>query len=101
MYLKINSYFSTKTFVVGTQKNRLNDHPQHMILQVVKKLIKILLPKRLFMWVYASIVFLKFRSTFLFLFSNKMLDILVGIYKMLVRMANMEDPDQTDSSEAV
>ena len=23
-------YFSTKTYVVGTQKNHLNDHPKHM-----------------------------------------------------------------------
>ena len=40
-------------------------------------------------------------NTFLFLFSNKMLAIRAGIHKMLVRIANREDPDQTASSEAV
>ena len=29
------SYFSTKTYVVGTQKNRLNEHPKHMLKLVV------------------------------------------------------------------
>ena len=33
--------------------------------------------------------------------SNKMLAIRAGIHKMLVRIANREDPDQTASSEAV
>ena len=33
----------------------------------------------------------------LFLFSNKMLVFVVGIYKMLVRIANREDADQTAS----
>ena len=37
----------------------------------------------------------------LFLFSNKMLGFRAGIHKMLVRIANGEDPDQTASSEAV
>ena len=32
---------------------------------------------------------------------NKMLVIRTGIHKMLVRIANSEDPDQTASSEAV
>ena len=41
------------------------------------------------------------RNTFLFLFSNKMLVFRAGIHKMLVRIANREDPDQTASSEAV
>ena len=43
----------------------------------------------------------KILNTFLFLFSNKMLLIMAGIHKMLVRTANREDPDQTASSEAV
>ena len=43
----------------------------------------------------------KISNSFLFLFSNKILVIRVGIYKMLVRLANREDPDQTASSEAV
>ena len=40
-------------------------------------------------------------NTFLFLFSNKMLFFRTGIYIMLVRIANREDPDETASSEAV
>ena len=43
----------------------------------------------------------KISNTFLFLFSNKMLVFRAGIYKMLVRIANREDPDQTASSETV
>ena len=35
------------------------------------------------------------------LFSKKMLLFRAGIYKMLVEIANREDPDQTASSEAV
>ena len=44
-----------------------------------------------------------FSNSFLFLFSNKMLVFRAGIHKMLVRIANREDPDQTASasSEAV
>ena len=41
----------------------------------------------------------KISSTFLFLFSNKMLIIMAGIHKMFVRIANREDPDQTASLE--
>ena len=43
----------------------------------------------------------KIRNTYFFLFSNKMLVIETEIHKMLVRIANWEDPDQTASSEAV
>ena len=39
------------------------------------------------------------RSTFLFMFSNKILVIRAGIHKMLVRIANRKDPDQTASFE--
>ena len=39
--------------------------------------------------------------TFLFLFSNKIMLTRAGIHKMLVRIANREDPDQTASEEAV
>ena len=44
----------------------------------------------------------KISNTFLFLFSNKMV-IRAGIHKMVARIANREDPDQTASqtSEAV
>ena len=43
----------------------------------------------------------KIWNDFLFMFSNKMLVIRAGIHKMLVKIANREDPDQTASSEAV
>ena len=43
---------------------------------------------------------LKFLTLF-FLFSNKILVNRAGIHKMVVRIANREDPDQTASSEAV
>ena len=43
----------------------------------------------------------KILSSFLFLFSNEMLIIWTGIHKMLIRIANREDSDQTASSEAV
>ena len=43
----------------------------------------------------------KISNTFLFLFSNKMLVFRAGIHKMLVIIANREDPDQTASPEAV
>ena len=43
----------------------------------------------------------KISSTFLFPFSKIMFIISIGIHKMLVNIANMEDPDQTASSEAV
>ena len=38
---------------------------------------------------------------FFLLFTNKMLVIRAGSHKMLVRIANREDPDQTALSEAV
>ena len=49
------SYFSTKTYVVGTQKNRLNEtvlfeHPKHMIKLSGKKIFTILRSKILFMY---------------------------------------------------
>ena len=43
----------------------------------------------------------KISNTFLFLFSNKMLVIRAVISKMLAKIANREDPDQTASLEAV
>ena len=42
----------------------------------------------------------KLLNTFLFLFSNKLV-IRAGIHKMVARIANREDPDQTASSEVV
>ena len=46
--------------------------------------------------VHKGLNVLKFRTHF-FLFSNKIWVIKTGIHKMLVRMANREDPDQTAS----
>ena len=43
----------------------------------------------------------KIWNTLLFLFYNKLVAIRAGINKMLVRIANREDPDQTASSEAI
>ena len=43
----------------------------------------------------------KISNTYLFLFSNKMLVFKAGIHKLLVRVANREEPDQTAFSEAV
>ena len=43
----------------------------------------------------------KILNTFLFLFSNKIMVFMAGIYKMFVRIAKREDPDQTAFSEAV
>ena len=43
----------------------------------------------------------KISNTLLFIFLDKMLVIRTGIHKMLVRIANRTDPDQTASSEAV
>ena len=59
---------------------------------------------------YSCLCFLKFKfndkcskisNTILFLLSNKRLGFSAEIHKMLVRIANREDPDQTASSEAV
>ena len=49
----------------------------------------------------AMVNVLKFQNFFFFLFSNKMLLFAAGIHKILVRIVNREDPDQTASSEAV
>ena len=43
----------------------------------------------------------KILNTFVTLISNKMLVMKAGMHKMLVRIANREDPDQTASTEAV
>ena len=40
-------------------------------------------------------------NNFILLFSSEMLDIGAGIHKMLVRIMNREDPDQSASSCAV
>ena len=43
----------------------------------------------------------KVSNTFILLLSTKMFVVKAGIHKMLLRIANWEDPDQTASSEAV
>ena len=43
----------------------------------------------------------KKKNNFLVSISNKILAIRVGVNKMLVRIANSEDPDQAASEEAV
>ena len=43
----------------------------------------------------------KISNNFCFLLSNKMVVIRAGIYKLLVRIANVEDLDQPASSEAI
>ena len=43
----------------------------------------------------------KISNTFCFLLSKKIWVIRAGIHKLLVKIANREDPDQTASSEAV
>ena len=50
-----------------------------------------------------SVNVLKFGTLFYFLFLIKLLVFRAGIHKMLVRISNREDPDQTasESSEAV
>ena len=48
-----------------------------------------------------STLFSKISNTFLILFSNKMLIFRAGIHKILVRIANREDPDQTASFSAL
>ena len=41
----------------------------------------------------------KIPNTFFLLFSNKILVIMAGIHRMLVRIANRKDSDQTASSK--
>ena len=50
-----SSYFTTKTYVVGAQKNRLNEtvlfeHPKHMLQLISKKIFTILRSKCLFIY---------------------------------------------------
>ena len=45
----------------------------------------------------SKIILLNWPYAFLFLDTHKMLVIIAEIHKMLVRMANREDPDQTAS----
>ena len=52
----------------------------------------------LLIFIYIYIYYYKYfqiLNIFLFLFSNKMLVFRAGIHKMLVRIANREDPDQS------
>ena len=53
------SYFSTKTYVVGTQKNGFIEHPKHKFNLMGKKIVTILLSKNSYhnlctcIWLYA------------------------------------------------
>ena len=50
--------------------------------------------------IYTLFYLSKISNTFLFLFSNKMLVYSAEYHKMLVRIANREDTDQTAFEEA-
>ena len=58
---KLFSYFSSKTYVVGTQKNRLTaqdgsfEHPKHMFKLIDKKIIASLRRKCLLNWPYVLV----------------------------------------------
>ena len=54
MQLKINfHFFSTETYVVGSQKNRLIEHPKQKFKLMDKKLFTILCSNFVFIWTYA------------------------------------------------
>ena len=55
------------------------------------------IPYKKDMLVVLRVTFLKNLNTLLFEFSDNTLIIRAGIHKMLVRIANREDPDQTAS----
>ena len=59
MYNRFFSYFSTKTYVVGTQKNCLNEavleHPKHMLKNMGKKIFTVLVT--LFVFVKLNLCF--------------------------------------------
>ena len=56
---------------------------------------------RLTVYTYVSGAYRRCSKTFLALFFNKMLVIKAGFHKKNVKIANREDPDQTDSSKAL
>ena len=63
--------------------------------------IMVYLSNKIFKLVLAATVnVLKFQTLFTFCFQRKCV-IRAGIHKILLRIANREDPDQTASSEAV
>ena len=49
------SYFSTKTYVVGTQKNRFIEHPKHNFNLMGKEIITILLSKNSYQNLFTGI----------------------------------------------
>ena len=53
---KYFSYFSTKLYVVGTQKNRLNEHPKHMFKLMGKEISAILGAQTIIIWAYVIII---------------------------------------------
>ena len=80
--------------------------PVKLAVDVIKSILIITVYKHCYMlhtfycWHLNPVNFLKFR-TLLFLSLNNVFVICAGIYKMLFRISNREDPDQTASSEAV
>ena len=48
-------YFSTKTYVVDTQKNRSFEHPKYRFKLLGKKIIAISRSKLLLTWAYGSV----------------------------------------------
>ena len=55
----------------------------------------------LIMYAVCECIIISKLNAFLFLISKKTLIIRVGTHKMLFKIGNREDPDQTASSEAV
>ena len=51
---KLFSYFSIKTYVVGIQKNRLNEHPKHMFKLMGKEINAILGAQTIYIWTFES-----------------------------------------------
>ena len=67
----------------------------------IKKIYDFILSVTLVPYQFDDQLSMFFSNTFHFQFSNKIYVIRAGIHKMLFRVANREDPDQTASSGAV
>ena len=82
----IHRHVSQDWVIIGSVKPQLPDESD-------------IFPNTLFSLIYSYCS--KISNTFLFQYSNKMLFFRAEIQKLLVRISNREDPDQTASSEAV
>ena len=87
-----SSTFQGKYFFQGFFKSVL-------YIQVLFKPVRSLYTRQIMR--FGTVNVLKNVNTFLFLYSNKCWFSVLGIRKMLARIANREDLDQTASSEAV